>query len=142
MFDVDNLSWKLPEADQNWYLEHTDITKEELINQLVLPVGHKDCWFNCARLIERFDDKHLVPNLVNLFEWFKDLNWPGADIIAKRIFQLPKEAVKRAYVMALRKAMDAGDLEWLENMKCVFEEEKGPYFINTNGWTSLKDYKN
>ncbi len=46
---------------------------------------NKNVWDNCAKVLSERPDCELKPYLSRMFEWIKDLNWPGALCIMERL---------------------------------------------------------
>ena len=55
------------------------------LSPLIMPIGKKSIWENCARVIAEKSDHVLRPYLFRLLIWLQDMNWPGAFIIAERL---------------------------------------------------------
>ena len=87
-----------------------------VIHSLILPFGRKDCWQECAQQLAGMTDEALNPFLPDLMEWFQDLNWPGTEIIARRLEALPEEKLRKAFEIAKARASAQRDDEWLENL--------------------------
>ena len=56
---------------------------------LFQPAENKFVWQNCAKAIVAKSDSELHEYILNMFEWLKDLNWPGFAIILERLKQFP-----------------------------------------------------
>ena len=48
---------------------------------LIMPIESKSTWENCAKVLANKNDETLLLYLFELFEWLKDMNWPGAELI-------------------------------------------------------------
>ncbi len=115
MIDIASLSWRLPENEQQKNISQIDITDDD-IGILILPFLRQDCWENCAKLISKIEDERLSSFLPQLLEWYKDLSWPGIEIIDKRIRRFPPNMLQAALTNVLCKAKNEGDEEWYENL--------------------------
>lgn len=120
MINIDSLSWDLPEEQQRQNIARICIESDDDIKMLILPYQKQRCWENCAILLSKLDDDVLIPFIPQLLEWYKDLNWPGLDIIHKRIKQFPSDVVNVALASALNIAKTEDDEEWVENLHSVF----------------------
>ncbi len=116
MIDIDSLSWHLPIEKQHANLSKIQNLSDDDIEMLILPSRKQECWENCAILLSTLDDARLIPFLPKILEWFKDLNWPGIDVISNRIAELPLHIVKGALTVALCNAENENDEEWYENL--------------------------
>ena len=77
------LSWNSSEKEQ---LRGIDEAKKiEYLSVLFQPIEDKSVWENCAKVISSKSDNELKKYMNNMFEWIKDMNWPGAFDIYARI---------------------------------------------------------
>ena len=127
--NIRSLSWYLPDDVQKENIEC--ILRESNINvhSLILPIDNKDCWYNCAKIISFQEDRSVVAFLPALLAWYKDLNWPGCDIITSKIYRLPFGSVVDAYKSVLAQAQRDGDTEWEENLIQVFQRFENPFHL-------------
>ncbi len=126
VLDIGRLSWHLPEEVQEEVIESLKVMPEDL-GQLILP-REKDCWENCARVLSKFGNKDLAKYLPDLFEWFRDMNWPGSLIILGRIKSMTGNELSQAFRSALRRAQEERDEEWAENLRDFVFAEIKDYF--------------
>lgn len=54
------------------------------------PLGGKGVWENCAVILCERSDEELEPYISDMLLWLSDLNWPGAELIQKRLIQFQK----------------------------------------------------
>ena len=120
MIDIDTLNWNLPNSEQYANIVRYQPVREDEISCLILPFRKKECWKNCAILLSTIDNSKLVPFLPQILEWYKDMNWPGFDIISKLIERFPKVQINKAVNIALQKAVVENDVEWYENLLYSF----------------------
>lgn len=45
----------------------------------------KKVWENCALILKEKSDELLSPYMMELLDWLRDLNWPGACVILERL---------------------------------------------------------
>ena len=117
---IRELSWHNDLSTQNRAVEDFASRNDICLTDFILPEGKKDCWFNCARILERQNDEKIAQYSGELFAWLQDMNWPGAEIIAARLKKLPLPVLRVAYERALLDA--ANDEEWLFFIKEEFDE--------------------
>ena len=120
MIDIDILSWSLPESEQYANIAKLQPVNEADISSLILPFRKKDCWKNCAILLSTIDNSRLAAFLPQIFEWYKDMNWPGFDIISERIKTFPNDQICNAVHIAVKRAVAENDMEWYYNLLCAF----------------------
>ena len=140
MISIDSLSWNNSDYEQQRAIDSIIIGNIEDARSYILPKGRKDCWENCDRVLTSMDEELFISILPELFEWFQDLNWPGYEIIANRLFHLPKNIVQPAFDKAIHSAQSVGDYEWEDNLICLFVLNEFKYTLPTPLWTSL-DYE-
>jgi len=87
---------------------------------LILPDRCKPIYPFCATIISCAPRKYLEYHAADLMEWFQDLNWPGADIIADVLRSLPQRVLDDALAKARALAELKGDEEWLWGLDQVF----------------------
>ena len=64
------------------------------IQFLIRPFAWKDVWDNAARIIVAQTDAALERYIPQLLIWLTDINWPGADLIFKRLIQFSGEKLE------------------------------------------------
>ena len=82
----------------------------------------KSVWEPCARALAARSDEELAPYLMLLFEWLKDVNWPGAGVIEDRLLRMPPALTAEALYYSKRFAEKAKDEPWLWALE-GFEKE-------------------
>lgn len=112
---------------------------------LILPwyLGDKDYWDNIAIVIQRRGPKRVKSILPYIFEWIKNLNWPGAAKMADFLTSFPvDEAFMEAYEGAIEKAAQTRDISWLEYLPvCVVRGNvKREDFRNTAHYDLMEQY--
>ena len=122
MIDLDLLSWNKTEEEQEEVLKIINEKKNVDWEELIIPENRKDCWYNCARILALQSDDVLMGLNDHIFEWFQDINWPGADILMERLHQIPPDKIRNNYYMAIKKANIQKDEEWAENLQEVFKD--------------------
>lgn len=90
MYNIDKIMDLLNEtrslADQELGIQLA--SKIKCIKVFFQPFGEtfsKEVWENCAKVIVVHSDDELIPYLCDMFVWIQDLNWPGAELIYKRL---------------------------------------------------------
>lgn len=121
MMDLDMLSWNKAEEEQEEVLKTISGKKNFEWEELIIPENRKDCWYNCARILALQSDDVLIALNDRIFEWFQDINWPGADVLIDRLHQIPPDKIKANYLMAIEKANVQMDEVWADNLQEVFK---------------------
>ena len=113
------LSW-----DSNNEIQKRGIELASNINNLsvlIMPIENKSIWENCAKVLISKCDEELELYFFELFEWLKDMNWPGAYLIYDRLICVSTEKFLPAYQYSLSVAKQMDDRIWEMVLK---EEEK------------------
>lgn len=64
---------------------------------------------------------------IELIYWLQDMNWPGADIIAKYLHSLPNDQIANAIKMVLA----SDDEMWIYWIKEIWSNEELDVILNT-----------
>ena len=86
--------------------------KIKFLSVLIMPIEDKSVWENCAKVLASKSDDELDRYFIKLFEWIKDMNWPGADIIYRRLSLVPSQKIMRAYKYSVSIAEQTHDDIW------------------------------
>lgn len=92
--------------------------------QPAIPEKRKCIWEPCAKVIALKTDEELKPYLYLLFEWFQDMNWPGAWTIFDRLAKMPFDMLEEEYIHSRKRAERDNDTLWLmalDDFKKEFE---------------------
>ena len=81
--------------------------------QPIVPELGKCLWEPCARIVVSKSDEELAPYLFLLFEWFQDMNWPGAYTIFDRLLKMPFSMLEKDYTYCKERATSENDALWL-----------------------------
>jgi len=82
------------------------------LSVLIMPVEDKSIWENCAKVLISKSDEELWLYFGELFEWLKDMNWPGAYLIYDRLVCVSPERFLPAYQYSLLMAKQMQDRAW------------------------------
>jgi hypothetical protein len=90
---------------------------EELVNipdrhlpMLIQPLG-KAYWDNAALVLTKIESRRLKRHIPDLLEWLQDLNWPGAQTIAKLLTELGEPVI--AHVKPIFQSNDSTWIYWV-----------------------------
>lgn len=114
------LSW-----DSNNEIQKRGIELASNINNLsvlIMPIENKLVWENCAKVLISKSDEELELYFLKLFEWLKDMNWPGAYLIYDRLLCVSTEKFLPAYQYSLSVAEQMEDRIWEMILKDLFVE--------------------
>ena len=90
-----------------------------------IDVGGIYLWENCAKIITSKSDDELEQYIIPMFEWLKDMNWPGAEIIYERLKSMPFEFVKIDYDICLQMSEQSRDEVWNRVLLNFVKEAQG-----------------
>ena len=122
------LSWKNSNEIQKLGLELASNINN--LSVLIMPIENKSIWENCAKILTSKSDEELRPYFVELFEWLKDMNWPGAYLIYDRLICVTTEFFLPAYQYSLSVAKQMQDRAWEMALKDLLIE----YVFNLLDW--------
>ena len=78
---------------------------------------NKNVWENCAKILSQRTDEELSYYLTELFNWLKDMTWPGASIIYDRLKRYKKDEIFDTYYnLILKKAKLLQDDIWYNEL--------------------------
>ena len=104
------LSWNNAPEVQSMGIEMAK--KIKFLSVLIMPIEDKSVWENCAKVLASKSDDELDRYFIKLFEWIKDMNWPGADIIYRRLSLVPSQKIMWAYKYSVSIAEQTHDDLW------------------------------
>lgn len=104
------LSWNNAPEVQSMGIEMAK--KIKFLSVLIMPIEDKSVWENCAKVLASKSDDELDRYFIKLFEWIKDMNWPGADIIYRRLGLVPSQKIMWAYKYSVSIAEQTHDDIW------------------------------
>jgi len=121
------LDWNQPEDVQE---KGRQLAKNvKCINVFLQPLHpgfSKNVWENCAKILSERSDEELTFYLFGLFEWLADINWPGAEIIEKRLKRYGNsEKFLFALNQSIHRATVLKDESWLYSLQRFAEMKKG-----------------
>lgn len=124
MMDIDRifsmLSWNNAEEIQQEGIQEAQ--KIEHLSVWFQPIESKSVWENCAKVLASKSNDILEPYLYLMFEWLRDLNWPGAEVMFHRLLDIPIGSLKNPYRYSLEQAKTRNDVPW-ELCLLDFQEE-------------------
>lgn len=84
------------------------------IQPIIVPAEKsKVIWEPCAKVVSKKSDAELEQYVYLLFEWLKDMNWPGAWIIFDRLLKMPFSEIEEKYSYCRKQAEREEDELWL-----------------------------
>lgn len=85
----------------------------------------KSVWEPCAKALAARTDGELLPYLPFFFDWLKDPNWPGEEIILNRLAAMPSAATQETLLRCKDEAAREKDSLWLAALRELEERLKG-----------------
>ena len=84
----------------------------------------KDIWENCASIICERSDKELQYYLHDMLCWIQDMNWPGADIIQRRLINFSDtDNLANEIAFIVPHLAKEEDYVWIENLAVLLQNE-------------------
>ncbi len=114
---IEQLSWNGTEEQQRQAIDAlvAQIPHRELY-KLMRPGEVKDTWQNAAEVIARYNRKFGQQEILGMFEWLQDINWPGASVIFKKLNSMSRQQISAPLEMAMCQAKHTNDQEWMEQL--------------------------
>ena len=104
------------------------------------PDYHKNVWDNCARVIAEHSDLELIPYIVDMLIWIQDLNWPGAEIILKRLQEFDNVSMLALIINKTVLALSAlDDSVWKSNIASLLYNQKLVEHLSLDSIQSLRE---
>ena len=105
-----------------------NIAKDEILKNfnsydlqsLIIPAGYKEFWEECAEILFELPLVVIDAMAAELMVWFQDLNWPGINLIEKKLRQLQEGRLNQIVQQAFMEACLNEDEEWKFNLSEVF----------------------
>ena len=116
------LSWDNSDLVQKRGIELASNIKN--LSVLIMPIENKSIWENCASVLISKSDEELERYFFELFEWLKDMNWPGAEIIYNRLIRTSDAFFLPAYRHSIWVAQKTDDHPWETVLKKLFNEHQ------------------
>ena len=114
MLDIDTIFTMISNYDDE-EMQKRGIEEGKRVKALsvfILPMEGKVLWENCAKILISKSDKELECYFMSLFDWFQDLNWPGAYLIYDRLKTVPEKELLPSFKIALLMAKKRHDTIW------------------------------
>lgn len=108
------LSWKNCNELQQKGI--TEASKIKNLSVLIMPIENKSIWDNCAKVLCSKSDQDLKKYFFKLFEWLKDMNWPGAYTIYDRLINVSDPQLIDEYKFNLETAVRMKDVAWEQSL--------------------------
>ena len=115
---IDDLDWNKPIEIQENAIKNLENISEKDLCKLIQPKS-KYCWENAAKVINKIGYPKIKPIMPELFEWIKDLNWPGAVIIVDTLRNIEIGEINEFIKEALIKAELENDELWKSGIEEV-----------------------
>ncbi|MBQ7161756.1 MAG: DUF5071 domain-containing protein [Clostridia bacterium] len=92
------------------------------LSVLIMPIEDKSIWENCAKILCEKSDEELELYFFDLFEWLKDMNWPGAYQIYDRLLCVEKEDFLYIFETVFFTAKQLQDNVWVSALQVFLSE--------------------
>lgn len=110
---IDSLFEMLSSNDEFIKLKGIEEAKKvKHLSVFLQPIDDIYSWESCAIILASKSDDELKQVFYQLFEWLKDMNWPGADIIFDRLLCVKDKGMVDALNYSLCIAKQTNDTVW------------------------------
>lgn len=106
----EEMNWNKSEDIQMQAIEQAKKIKH--LSVFIMPIENKSVWENCAKVLISKSDDELSLYFIELFKWFKDMNWPGAYLIYDRLLNVSKEEILVECNYSISVARKLKDYAW------------------------------
>ena len=114
------LSWDSDEKTQQEGIREAQ--KIKYLSVLFQPIESKSVWENCAKVLASKSDDELKLYLFHMLQWLQDMNWPGAEIIYRRLLEMPAEMLAWRFQRSLEDAIALKDNSWISCLLALEQE--------------------
>ena len=122
--------------DEKYYLKLDGNLDERTIKQNVLKLSkdlnyanskfirpyEKKYWEDAAKVLEARGYPIIKDVILDVFEWMKDMNWPGALIAYDILKKLPEDILVENLETSIQKAISTNDIGWLYWLNLFLED--------------------
>ena len=121
VFSIDEI-YSMMSWDNDISVQLRGIEEAKKIKSLwvfILPIlenNSKSIWENCANVLASKTNNELQPYYVELLEWLKDMNWPGADVIFNRLSTISYDEIKLPLEICLSSSKKSNDTVWEKSL--------------------------
>ena len=121
VFSIDEI-YSMMSWDNDISVQLCGIEEAKKIKSLwvfILPIlesNSKSIWENCANVLASKTNNELQPYYVELLEWLKDMNWPGADVIFNRLSTISYDEIKLPLEICLSSSKKSNDTVWEKSL--------------------------
>jgi hypothetical protein len=122
---IEQLSWNGTEERQRHAIDAlVELVPHSELYKLMRPGKAKDTWENAAEVIARYNRKFGQKEILGMFEWLQDINWPGASLIFKKLNSMSRHQISAPLEMAMCQAQRTNDQEWMEQLVKIRENNQ------------------
>lgn len=125
MKDIAGLDWNQPRDVQEAVKAALKLGIGNDLSPLMMQNLSKAQWENAAEVLASLEPSRLSPYVPRLLEWLRDMNWPGARRIFETVVKTPKHAVIPHLAIAISKAREEADGDWLDALRALRKEISG-----------------
>lgn len=80
------------------------------------PFYSKEYWEYSALVLKKRAYPTIGDVILELFDWLKDINWPGSMTIKEILYSIPRNILIKYLEEVINKANSSKDVVWLENL--------------------------
>jgi len=120
------LSCHYPKSYQEYAIEYIIANSDKLTDEdieTLIERGCKDTYQNTIKVFSILGYPKVAKAIPSLFMLFQDLNWPGSTDAMNLLSALPLDAYKDDLNMAIKKALDTSDDDWIYGIRTFIENE-------------------
>lgn len=135
------LDWNNSQENQQKGIKNGKTIKDlSVFLQPLTPLFNKNVWENCAKILSEKSSKELEPYFLKLLEWLQDLNWPGAEIILKKLKCTYSKVLASQLEICVNNAVEDHNEKWLNNMSQLIQNKLLVKQLSLKAFTILSEY--
>jgi len=148
MSDIDKIMQMLDcnndkEVQQKGIELAKDIKSINIFMRPMHPKCYMNVWENCAKILVKKTDEELEPYIEQLLEWIENINWPGTQLIIKRLKEFSR--ISYTFKISFIKCMEIANITnndmWLSNLAELVDNKKIKNKLSKDILEILKKYK-
>jgi len=107
---------------------------------LIRPTEYVRSWENASIVFLMLSDTEIEQYLLDLLNWLKDLNWPGAEFILKRLQRVSSDLLCVPLENAAKLASASHDEQWLAWISILIANSNMINLLNADTISLLKPF--
>ena len=140
---IKDLNWNQRPQKNREAIEILQNIPSEKMYLLIMPNG-KECWENAALVLKKIGWPRIEVVLPELFNWLRDINWPGASIICELLKTIPIKILSNEVEGSIIRAARENDDIWISGIKYFMDlaQMNREIIVDENIWSIIDETEN